>query len=120
MSETVEKIMVKSDDELRFWTLSGQPNSYVHQIGQTEMNMRCAMRIAKAAEEMATANGNLVQATTDMARANRLLVEATNQVVQGHHGLIRETRNLVRATWGIVLITLITQIALIVSEVLKR
>src|SRR6266446_6573181 len=101
-----DEIMAMSDDDLRRWTLSGPQNSYVHEIGSTEMNMRCAVRIANAAAEMATANRNLV--------------ETTRQVVEAHHRIIRETRNLVRATWGIVLITLITQAALIYSEVTKR
>ena len=43
MSESVQKIMAKSDEELRLWTLSGEQKSYVHEIGQTEMNMRCAL-----------------------------------------------------------------------------
>ena len=40
--------------------------------------MRCALRVAGAASEMAAANRDLVQ--------------ATKQVVEGHHGLIRLTR----------------------------
>lgn len=106
MAEDPKAIMSKSDDDLRFWTLSGLDGSYVHQMGQTEMNMRCALRVATAAGEMAT--------------ANRALVDATGQVVEGHHGLIRETRYLVRATWGIVAITFITQVALILSEFMRK
>ena len=111
--KTVEEIIGMKDDELRAWTLSGDAGSYDHQIGQTEMNMRCALRIAEAAQQMATVNQDLVRATTQ-------LVSTTNQVVGAHHGLIRETRGLVRATWGIVVITLATQIALIVSEFLRK
>jgi hypothetical protein len=106
VADEVGKIIKMTDDELRFYALSGDVGSYVHQIGQTEMNMRCALRIAAAAEAMAT--------------ANEALVEATNNVVEGHHGLIRETRYLVRATWGIVAITFVTQAALIVSELVRK
>ncbi len=101
-----KQIIAMSDDQLREYALSGDMNSYVHQIGSTEMNMRCALRIAKASAEMAT--------------ANRDLVEATKQVVEAHHGLIRETRYVVRATWGIVAITFITQVALIISEFMRK
>jgi hypothetical protein len=58
------------------------------------------LRIARVAEEMATANKNLSPTTTNVAQANKLLVDATSQVVQGHHGLIGQTRNLARATWA--------------------
>ena len=95
-------IIKMSDEELRFWALSGDAASYNHELGQTEMNMRCALRIAVSAAEM--------------ANANRELVEATKQVVAGHHGLIQQTRYLVRATWGAVAITLISQAALILAE----
>jgi hypothetical protein len=100
------QIMGMSDDELRVWTLSGPENSYVHKIGQTEMNMRCALRMVNAASQM--------------AEANRDLVEATRRVVEGHHGLIRQTRYLVKATWGIVIITLISQVAVVSAELMRR
>jgi hypothetical protein len=112
LAEDPKVIMSKSDDDLRFWTLAGSDGGYTHQMGQTEMNMRCAIRIAKAAADMASANRDLVDAT-------RLLSDTTKQVVEGHHGLTRETKSLVRATWGIVLITLVTQVALIISEFLR-
>ena len=76
--------MQKSDDDLRRWTLSGEQGSYVHEIGQTEMNMRCALQIA--------------QASKDMANANKELVEWTKGVVQSHDHLVSETRSLVVET----------------------
>ena len=99
---SVEEIMNLSDDDLRKWALSGPENSYVHKIGSTEMNMRCALRIAKASSEMATAYGNLVT--------------ETKRVVEGHHGLIRMTKFLMIATWAIAL----TTGGLIVSELLRK
>jgi hypothetical protein len=104
--QSADEIMKMADDDLRRWSLSGPENSYVHVIGSVEMNMRCALRIAHAAGEMAV--------------ANRDLVETTKQVVEAHYRIIRETRNLVLATWGVVFITLVTQATLIISEFVRK
>lgn len=63
MAEAPNKILAMSDDDLQRWALSGGEGSYVHEIGQTAMNMRCSLRMARASEEMAGATRNLVKAT---------------------------------------------------------
>ncbi len=99
MPEAPEKILAMSDAELEWWALSGDTGSYVHEIGQTAMSMRCSLRMAEASREMAGANRDLVEST---------------------HNLVQQTRNLAKATWGIVLITIITQVALIVLSLIRR
>ncbi len=78
-----------SDQALQKWALSGDVGSYVHELGQTAMNMRCSVRMAEA--------------TREMADVNRDLVRSTNNLVQ-------QTRRLVKATWVLVVITVLTQI----------
>ena len=99
MPEYPEKILAMSDHDLQAWALSGLEGSYVHEIGQTAMNMRCSLRMAEASETMAGANRDLVESTRN---------------------LVQQTRNLVRATWGIVLITVVTQVALIVLSLMTK
>jgi len=99
MAEDPEKILEMSDRDLQLWTLSGGAGSYAHQIGQTAMNMRCVLRMADVTKEMATANRDLVNSTVSLVHA---------------------TRKLVTATWALVLITLLTQIAMIVLLALKK
>jgi hypothetical protein len=105
VAEDPRRIMAKSDDDLQFWALSGDVGTYVHEIGQTAMNMRCSLRMAEASKEMVA--------------ANRDLVDATRTMLVGNEGLVRQTKNLVRATWGVVVITLLTQLALICLVVAK-
>jgi len=57
MAKHPKEMIARSDDELRVYALSGEEGSYAHEIGQTEMNMRCAMRIAQAAANMACKHG---------------------------------------------------------------
>jgi hypothetical protein len=102
MPKESAEILAMSDPEVHKWMLTGTENSYVLIVGSTEMNIRCALRIAKAADDMAT--------------ANRDLVETTKQVVEAHHKIINETRNLVRATWGLVVVTLV----LVVAEFIRK
>jgi hypothetical protein len=97
-----EQIIRMSNDELRIWTLQGDANSNRMAWGQAEANMRCAFLISTASAEMAA--------------ANRDLVEATKKVVEAHHGLIKQTKYLVYATWGLVVITLLSQLGLIAFE----
>lgn len=127
MGEHPHVIMAKSDEELREWTLSGADLSYQHQMGQTEMSMRCALRTAEASQQMATANRELVgytqmmvDANQAMAEANRQLVDWTRTMVEANRDLVKQTRNLVWSTWGVVAITLLTQVATIVVLLTKK
>ena len=106
MAMDAEALMKMDDDSLRKQTLTGLAGRANFEAGVAEMNMRCASRVSKAADEMAT--------------AYRDLVNTTQQVLQAHHNIVSETRNLVRATWGIVVITVVTQAALILSELWRR
>lgn len=105
MPEDPDKILAMNDADLQWWALSGMEGSYVHELGQTAMNMRCSLRMATASEKM--------------AGANKDLVESTRNLVQQTGNLVQQTRNLVKATWGVVLITIITQVALIVLSRMK-
>ena len=99
MAEDPEKIMAMSDEQLQFWALSGDVGSYVHELGQTAMSMRCSLRMAEV--------------TKDMASANRDLVTSTSS-------LVRQTRNLVIATWALVVITILAQVAVLVISVISK
>lgn len=99
MAEDPKKILAMSDRELQAWALSGDVGSYVHELGQTAMSMRCSLRMAEATKEMASANRDLVKSTTS---------------------LVQQTRNLVKATWGLVLITILTQIVIIVLSLVRK
>jgi len=99
MAEEPQKILAMSDEDLQAWALSGDVGSYVHELGQTAMSMRCSLRMAEATKEMANANRDLVKLTTS---------------------LVQQTRNLVKATWGLVLITIVTQIAVIVLSLVRK
>ncbi|MGD0949304.1 MAG: hypothetical protein ABSA52_17985 [Candidatus Binatia bacterium] len=99
MAENPKKIMAMSDDELQFWALSGDVGTYVHELGQTAMNMRCSLRMAEVTKEMASANRDLVRSTSS---------------------LVQQTRNLVRATWALVLITILAQIAVVIISVVTK
>lgn len=92
MAEDPKKILAMSDEELQVWALSGDTGSYVYELGQTAMNMRCSLRMAEVTKEMASTNSDLVKWTSS---------------------LVQQTRNLVRATWALVLITILAQIAVI-------
>lgn len=84
MAKDPKEILKMSDDDLMFWTLSGQGDSYVHKIGETAMNMCSSLRVEQATM-----------------------------------GLVAHTKRLVFATWGVVLITLATQAALIYFSVTR-
>lgn len=99
MAEDPRKILAMTDAELQGWALSGDVGSYVHELGQTAMSMRCSLRMAEASKDMANANKELVRSTSS---------------------LVQQTRNLVTATWGLVLITILTQIAVIVISLVKK
>jgi hypothetical protein len=118
--------MAKSDEELREWTLSGQDGSYVHQMGQTEMNMRYALRTAEASQQMTNANREMVEANKQMAEwtkmmmeANQELVKQTKMMVTANRELVNQPSKLVWSTWGVVAITLLTQAALIIITLRK-
>lgn len=99
MAEDPRRILEMSNTELQEWALSGEAGSYVHELGQTAMTMRCSLRMAEASREMASANRELVRFT---------------------QSLVAQTRNLVLATWGVVVITILTQLALIAVSVLRK
>lgn len=99
MAEDPRRILGLNDTDLQEWALSGEAGSYVHELGQTAMNMRSSLRMAAASEHMASTNRELVCST---------------------QSLVRQTRSLVRATWGLVVITILAQIALLVISVLKK
>jgi hypothetical protein len=86
------QLLAMTDEQLQIWALSGEEGSYVHQIGETAMAMRCSLRMAEASD-----------------RTTAITV-----------GLVQQTRNLAFATSGIVLITLVTQVALIVLTLAKH
>lgn len=94
------------DDQVRTKMLEGVVGSDNFLACQSELNMRFALRVAQAAQEMAV--------------ANRDLVKTTENVVKSHEGLIKETRYLVWATWGLVFITFIAQAGLIGAEYLMK
>jgi hypothetical protein len=68
MVEDPHRILAMSDTELQEWALSGEAGSYVHELGQTAMTMRCSLRMAEASKEMASANKELVRSTQPWLR----------------------------------------------------
>jgi hypothetical protein len=69
-----------------------------------------SMRVAM---KMLEANRDLRNATKKSLGANLQLDETTKELAVQTRSLIGATRGVARATWGVVLITLATQIALI-------
>lgn len=121
MADDVKKIMEMSDEDLRYYMLSGDVGSYVLQLGQAEMNSRCALRTAEASQQMAEANHELlactrimVETNQSMAETNKDLLKCTRTMANANQKLVTQTRNLVWSTWGVVAITLITQLASII------
>lgn len=106
MAQPVKKILEMNDDELMEWTLTGDAGSYVHQIGETALNMRVATRMLEANREM-------VNQTKQWLEANIKLDATTKELANQTQSLVRTTRGIVYATWGVVLITFITQVALL-------
>jgi hypothetical protein len=99
MPEDPRRILAMSDEELQEWALSGGVGSYVHELGQTAMNMRCSVRMAEATKEMANADRDLVRAT---------------------NGLVQQTGRLVKATWVLVVITILAQIGVALLSMMKK
>jgi CHASE3 domain sensor protein len=99
MPEDPRRILAMSDQELQEWALSGDVGSYVHELGQTAMNMRCSVRMAEASSKM--------------ANANRDLVTSTNALVQ-------QTRRLVKATWVLVVVTVLVQIGVAIVSLIRK
>jgi len=99
MAEDPQKLMTMPEDELIHYALSGQANSYAHIIGSTALQLRSLRQQTALMTSMLTANQALVEHTKDLStRTNRLVL----------------------ATWGVVVITFITQVALIILTLNKQ
>jgi hypothetical protein len=113
MAEDPKKLLGMSDDELTFWTLSGDEGSYSHQVGQTVLNMRNSLRAMEAARQTAEANVELSNEMKHMAKAHTNLSDYTKRLAEANVEALNHTKQLAKATWAIAFITLITQAALI-------
>ncbi len=98
MAQDPRTIMAMSDGDLMHWTLAGDVGSYAYGMGKVALEMRLANRQAEAALES--------------AKAAKVAADYTKE-------LASFTRNLAVATWGIVAITLLTQVALILVTLKK-
>jgi|HubBroStandDraft_5_1064220.scaffolds.fasta_scaffold167487_2 hypothetical protein len=101
-----EEILNMSDGELWQWMLSADTGSYVHEVGKIVMNQRVAQKT--------------LEANREMVKQTRLWLDANIQLDATTRALARATSGIVAATWGVVVITLITQVALICLEVFRR
>lgn len=101
-----EKILAMSDDELMRWTLSAHADSHVYKIGQTVLDMRVAVKMLEANREM-------VEQTKERLQANIRLDATTKELATETQHLVQATRRIAFATWGVVVITLITNAGLI-------
>lgn len=99
-------IMGKSDKDLMFWVLSGEGGSSDHLLAESALKLRVAQNMLEASREQ-------TNATKKWMEANLQLDETTKKLVSQTQSLARATRRIVWATWGVVIITLATQIALI-------
>lgn len=113
MAGSPKEILAMSDEQLMEWTLSGDVGSYVHELGQTAMNMRVAQRNLDANREM-------VAQTRQWLEANIRLDATTKELADKTQSLARATKGIAWATWGIVAITLVTQVALICFTVVRK
>ena len=91
MAKNPDDLIKMTDEELVFYALSGDVDSYAHRIGETAMVLRNSLRNLEATKEMA-------KSTQDLASS---------------------TRNYAIATWAIALITLATQVCLIILTLKK-
>jgi len=106
MAVNPDEIMAKSDKELMFWVLSGEGGSSDHLLAESALKLRITMNMLEASQEQ-------TNATKKWLEANLQLDETTKKLVSQTQSLAKATRGIVWATWGVVLITLATQIALI-------
>jgi hypothetical protein len=106
MSKDPKELMAMSDEDLVFYTLSGDVDSYAHRIGETAVTLRASLRMLEASKEQAAASQDMLASTREALRANR--------------DLVRYTRMLAVSSWAVVVITLLTQGALICMTALSR
>ena len=99
-----QEIMSLSDEQLMIYTLSGEDGS--HGLGLAAMNMR-------SATQMVQVNRQMLDDTKKWMEANLRLDETTGELALQTRSLVNATRGIAAATWGVVIITLLTQIALI-------
>jgi hypothetical protein len=99
MAVDAKQVLNMSDEDLVRFTLSGEAGSEANIFGQTVLNMRMA-------------KGNL-EASRELVKHTQRWVEANIQLDATTQSLVRATRRIVIATWGVVLITFVTQIVLI-------
>ena len=130
-SKPAEKIWQMQEDELAVWTLGADPDSLDGKAGFAAMRMRTSLNQMKSSKEVLEAIQTLNSKTELIAEYAKLLKNATLQnaseiasladtgkrmMAQSEiaskysENLALSTRNLVRATWGLVLITLVTQL----------
>ena len=104
MPRSPKEILAMSDEQLMEYTLSGEESS--HGLGQAALTMRVALRMLEANREM-------VEQTRQWLEANIRLDATTKELADRTQSLVRTTNGIVWATWGVVAITLVTQVALI-------
>jgi hypothetical protein len=92
MADDPKKLLAMTDRDLQLWALSGESGSDVRELGRTAMDMRCSLR----------------------------MVEASNQMTAAAESLAEKVERLASAAWGIVIITLITEIVLIALTVINK
>jgi hypothetical protein len=108
---TANEIMALSDEQLMVYTLSGEDGS--HGLGLAAMNMR-------AATQMLQVNREMLDHARKWMEANLRLDNTTKELARQTQFLVRATRGIAWATWGVVVITFLTQIALIYLAAFRK
>ena len=106
MAKNPKELMAMSDEDLVFYALSGDVDSYAHRIGETAMALRVSLRMQDASKQQAAASQDMLATTREAVQANR--------------DLVRYTRLLAVSSWAVVAITLLTQGALIYMTAIRR
>jgi hypothetical protein len=119
MADDPDTIMAKSDEELVFYTLSGDENSYSHVIGSTAAYLRVAFRMVEASQQQAQAAQAALESAQEQATSSERMLSAARETAEANKALAKYTKNLAMSTWAVALITLVTQFTIIVMALRK-
>jgi len=120
------RIIAMTDDELRLYTLDGGAGSSAQVWGVAEMEMRNSLRTLEITKQQLELTREELALTKQSLAASQGSLAATQQMVTANEALSKSTKDLAVytkslkfATWGMVLITLATQITVIILSIKK-
>ena len=126
MADDPKSFMKKTDEELTFDALSAMPGSAVYGWARTEMERRNSLRMLEITKQQLEITKQELEITKQSLKASEESVAATQQMVRANESLSESTKflaaytkSLTVATWAIVLITLLSQVTIIILSIKK-